>query len=328
MARIARLGFKPLPRLIRKAPSEFMSDPLQFPVGSDERLLQRDDDKLKWVEYSYSAFRMPTAVPATRLMVLLLLGLTLLLSTFASSSSSATAKKTLRVMTYNIHVGVGMDKRLDLRRIADVINLERPDLVGLQEVDRGVKRTEGRDEIAELARMTNMQFAFAHNLDYQGGQYGVAILSRFPIGAIDHRKYENRREAERRGMLRVEVNIGGKTISFATSHLDYQFDDGRLFEAEQMLKFLHDIKGPLIVVGDLNDEPAGKTYQLMSQGFADAWARSRAKGAGLTYPADKPVKRIDYVFTRKSDPVKAKKAWVVNTLASDHLPLVVDLELR
>src|SRR5216684_2695936 len=101
------------------------------------------------------------------------------------------AKRTLRIMTYNIHTGVGMDKRLDLQRIADVINHERPDLVGLQEVDRGVKRTEAKDEIAELARLTRMQFVFAHNLDYQGGQYGVAILSRFPILTTDHRKYEN-----------------------------------------------------------------------------------------------------------------------------------------
>jgi endonuclease/exonuclease/phosphatase family metal-dependent hydrolase len=261
-------------------------------------------------------------------MTLMLLGVTPLRSTIALPASAGLANKALRVMTYNIHVGVGMDKKLDLQRIADVINRERPDLVGLQEVDRGVKRTEARDEIDELAKMTNMHFAFAHNLDYQGGQYGVAILSRLPIDAIDHRKYENRREAERRGMIRVEVNFEGKTINFVTTHLDYQFEDGRLFEAEQMLKFLHDIKGPLIVVGDLNDEPAGKTYRLMSQGFDDAWVRSRTKDLGLTYPADKPVKRIDYVFTRQSDRLKIKKAWVVNTLASDHLPLVASLELK
>jgi len=245
-----------------------------------------------------------------------------------ATTTLSISKKTLRVMTYNIHVGVGMDKKLDLQRIADVINLEHPDLVGLQEVDRGVKRTEGKDEIAELARMTNMQYAFAHNLDYQGGQYGVAILSRFPLGTIDHRKFENRREAERRGMLRVEVNVGGKTVNFVTTHLDYQFDDGRLFEAEQMLKFLQDIKGPLIVVGDFNDEPSGTTYKLVAQSFDDAWVRSRNKDGALTYPADKPVKRIDYVFTRQSDRTKTKKAWVVNTLASDHLPLVADLELK
>ncbi|HYJ88514.1 MAG TPA: endonuclease/exonuclease/phosphatase family protein [Pyrinomonadaceae bacterium] len=253
-----------------------------------------------------------------------------ILTSFTSSGrSSLAARKTLRVMTYNIHVGVGMDKKLDLQRIADVIKKENPDLVGLQEVDRGVKRTEGKDEIVELAGLTGMQYAFAHNLDYQGGQYGVAVLSRFPIRQIDHRKYENRREAERRGMLRVEVDTGGgKIINFVTTHLDYQFDDGRLFEAEQMLKFLENVRGQLIVVGDFNDEPTGNTYKLMLAGFEDAWLRGRAKDAGLSYPADKPVKRIDYIFTRRSDKVRTKKAWVVNTLASDHIPVVADIEIR
>jgi endonuclease/exonuclease/phosphatase family metal-dependent hydrolase len=245
-----------------------------------------------------------------------------------TSTNVSSSKKTLRVMTYNIHVGVGMDKKLDLQRIADVINDQHPDLVGLQEVDRGVKRTEGKDEIAELARMTSMNYVFAHNLDYQGGQYGVAILSRFPIGAIDHRKYENKREAERRGMIRVEVNVGGKTISFVTTHLDYQYEDGRVFEAEQLFGFLSALKAPLIVVGDFNDEPAGSAYKLMVAGFEDAWIRSRAKSGGLSYPADKPVKRIDYIFTRQSDRIRAKTAWIVNTLASDHLPVVADLEMR
>ena len=272
--------------------------------------------------------RIATSVPFVLLIVLLLLSYSSSVSTTGRSSTVSSGNKTVRVMTYNIHVGVGMDKKLDLQRIAEVINQEHPDLVGLQEVDRGVKRTEGKDEIAELAKMTDMHFAFAHNLDYQGGQYGVAILSRFPIGAIDHRKYENRREAERRGLIRVEVVVGGKTINFVTTHLDYQYDDGRLFEAEQMLKFLQDIKGPLIVVGDFNDEPSGSAYKLMLSGFEDAWLHSRAKEVGLSYPADQPTKRIDYIFTRRTDRVRAKKAWVRNTLASDHLPLVADLELK
>ena len=231
-------------------------------------------------------------------------------------------------MTYNIHVGVGMDKKLDLQRIADVINGQHPDLVGLQEVDRGVKRTEGRDEIAELAKLTSMNYAFAHNLDYQGGQYGVAILSRFPIGVIDHRKYENKREAERRGMVRVEVDIGGKIINFVTTHLDYQYEDGRVFETEQLLEFLASQKAPLIVVGDFNDEPTGDACKLMLTRFEDAWLRSRAKGEGWSYPADKPARRIDYIFTRSSDRIRTKQAWIVSTLASDHLPVVADLEIR
>src|ERR1044071_398066 len=134
----------------------------------------------------------------------------------AHSASPPFFKKTLRIMTYNIHVGVGMDKKLDLRRIADVINKEKPDLVGLQEVDRGVQRTQRIDEIAELSKLTHMDYAFAFNLPYQGGQYGVAILSRFPIKATEHRLYKNLREAERRGFIRAEVNIGSHTVHFAT----------------------------------------------------------------------------------------------------------------
>lgn len=246
----------------------------------------------------------------------------------SSPASHVSAKKTVRVMTYNIHVGVGIDKKLDLQRIADVILKERPDLVGLQEVDRGVKRTEGKDEIAELAKLTRMDYAFAHNLDYQGGQYGVAILSRTLIQKVDHRKYENLREAERRGMLKAELEVDGRPISFVTTHLDYQYDDGRLFEAEQMLRFLADAKSPLIVVGDFNDEPAGTTYKMMLTKFDDAWTMARVRGDGFSYPADKPAKRIDYIFMRKGDRIRAKKAWVVNSLASDHLAVMAELELR
>jgi endonuclease/exonuclease/phosphatase family metal-dependent hydrolase len=246
----------------------------------------------------------------------------------ASSHAGSYSRTPIRVMTYNIHVGVGMDKKLDLQRIADVIKQEHPDLVGLQEVDRGVKRTEGIDEIAELARLTGMQFAFAHNLDYQGGQYGVAILSRFAIQTIDHRKYENKREAERRGMLRVEVRIGGRTVSFVTTHLDYQYEDGRVFETEQLLTFLKDQTAPLILVGDFNEEPNGAAYKLLSARFRDAWLAAKLSDAGLSYPADKPLKRIDYIYFGAKDRIQTKRAWVVNTLASDHVPVVADLVLR
>lgn len=244
------------------------------------------------------------------------------------STASASGKKSLRVMTYNIHVGVGMDKKLDLERIANVIRHEQPDLVGLQEVDRGVKRTELRDEILELAKLTSMNYAFAHNLDYQSGQYGVAILSRFPIHKIDHRKYENLREAERRGMLRVEIKLDSRIVNFVTTHLDYQYEDGRVFETEQMLKFLQSVKGPLIIVGDFNDEPSGAAYKLMLPKFQDAWIAAKVKEVGLSYPADKPAKRIDHIFTRRSDRIRAKQAWTVSTLASDHLPVVAELEIR
>jgi endonuclease/exonuclease/phosphatase family metal-dependent hydrolase len=138
--------------------------------------------------------------------------------------------------------------------------------------------------------------------------------------------FENKREAERRGMLKIEIESEGRTITFVTTHLDYQYEDGRLFETEQLLRFLEGTKGPLLVVADLNDTPDGSAYKLMRLVFDDAWIASRTKGDGSSYPADKPVKRIDHIFYRAG--VRAKKAWVVETLASDHVPVVAELEIK
>ena len=252
-----------------------------------------------------------------------------------AASAGSRKRVRLKVMSYNIHVGIGMDKKLDLKRIADAIKLHHCDLVGLQEVDRGVERTGRVDEMKELARLTGMDYAFAHNLDYQGGQYGVAVLSRFPILAIDHRRYANTRERERRGFIRVEVEVNGRRLHFVTTHLDYQHADGRLFETRQLLDALSDVRGPLIVTGDFNEEPTGKVYGLMGgAGFLDGWIRAGGPGTapdsgGLTYPADKPKKRIDYVFYRGLAETgggdEDAAAAVPDTIASDHRPVVVSL---
>lgn len=236
--------------------------------------------------------------------------------------------RNVRVMSYNVHVGIGMDKRLDLRRVAEVIRRERPDLVGLQEIDRGTQRTNRVDQIAELARLTRMHYAFAPNLNFQGGWYGVAILSRFPILASEHARFLHRREAERRGYLRVEIEIGGRPLSFVTTHLDYQHDDNRLYETEQLLRAVAGVAAPLVVAGDFNDEPAGQSYKLMLSRFADAWAASGAAGAGPTYPADAPRKRIDYIFHAPAGRTRTRRAWVVESRASDHRALVAEIELQ
>src|ERR1044072_7375031 len=143
----------------------------------------------------------------------------ILLLLLSVPAAPARGRVRLNVMSYNIHVGIGMDKKLDLARIAEVIKGSRADIIGLQEVDRGVERTGRVDEIRELARLTGMDYAFAHNLDYQGGQYGVAVLSRFPILAIDHMRFANRRERERRGFIRVEVAVGGGRCPFVSPTL-------------------------------------------------------------------------------------------------------------
>jgi len=248
---------------------------------------------------------------------------------FSLAAISCAEARTIRVMSYNIHVGIGMDKKLDLARIAAVIKRERAEIVGLQEVDRGVERTGRVDQIVRLARLTGMDYVFAPNLRYQGGWYGVAILSRFPIVSFEHRRYRNLREAERRGFIRAEIAIGDVRLQFVTTHLDYQFADGRLFEARQLLNALDHIRDPLIVAGDFNDEPTGQTYKAMCLALADAWVARRGPTAnGFTFPADEPIKRIDYVFYRGFDRLRVERAWVVDTPASDHRPVVVEFKLH
>lgn len=244
--------------------------------------------------------------------------------------SAASTPTSLRVMTYNIHVGEGMDKRQDLARIAAVINEAQPALVGLQEVDRGVARTGRVDQIAELARLTNMEYAFAPNLDFQGGKYGVAVLSRFKIVRVEHRMFRNLYEAERRGSLRVEVEVkNGLRVSFVTTHLDYQHDDNRLYEASQLLQPLRALQMPVIIVGDFNEEPNGATHAAMIIEYLDAQDnKGNEANKGLTFPANKPVKRIDYVFYGRTSGVRVKAARVIETQASDHLPVVADLEIN
>ncbi|MDQ3821536.1 MAG: endonuclease/exonuclease/phosphatase family protein [Acidobacteriota bacterium] len=112
-----------------------------------------------------------------------------------------------------------------------------------------------------------------------------------------------------------------------TTHLDYQYEDGRVFETEQLMKALDSIKEPLIVVGDFNDLPTESAYKLMRTRFDEAWEINGSEG-GLSYPADKPRKRIDYIFFTKADGVRPKRAWVVDTLASDHRPVLADLEIK
>src|SRR6185503_1828899 len=125
---------------------------------------------------------------------------------FAAPSTSKTSvipKQAVRVMTYNIHHGEGTDGKIDLNRIAEVILSARADIVALQEVDRSVERTARRDLVAELAELTKMNFAFGKNIDYQGGDYGNAVLSRFRVLKYENRHYKMIRDGEQRGLLQV-----------------------------------------------------------------------------------------------------------------------------
>lgn len=254
-----------------------------------------------------------------------------------SGSKSGGAGTRIRVLTYNIHHGEGLDGKVDLNRIADVIRDARVDLVALQEVDRGVERTKKIDMMTTLSDLTGMTYAFGKNIDYQGGDYGNGILTKFPILEEKNLHYTMIRAGEQRGLMRLLLDVRGKEIVFMNTHIDYREDDAeRVLNVQQLREVTEKHSpNPLIACGDFNDLPGSRMHASMKEDFVDAWEAVERDG-GETYPARKPTKRIDYVFVSKPRSgaagsshlsLRVISATVIPTEASDHRPLLVVLEL-
>jgi endonuclease/exonuclease/phosphatase family metal-dependent hydrolase len=245
------------------------------------------------------------------------------------SAGKQDGSRTFRVMTYNIHHGEGVDRRLDFQRIAGLIKREQTDIVALQEVDKGVQRTARRDCPAELAALTGMTCVFSNNFHFQGGEYGNAVLTRFPVKRWTNQHYKMVRAGEQRGLLQVVLDVHGHELVFLDTHVDYRADDSeRLLNAAEILETIQAYRGrPIILCGDFNDTPGSRTHQKVAQAFTDAWMAAGA-GDGFTIPADQPRKRIDYIWLGKEPPIDVLRVWVPQSEASDHLPVVGEFGLR
>jgi endonuclease/exonuclease/phosphatase family metal-dependent hydrolase len=252
------------------------------------------------------------------------------LALFAPFASAEDAPR-LRVLTYNIHHGEGTDGKLDLARIARVINEQKPDLVAVQEVDVNTQRTGGVDQAAELAKLTGLHVVFGKSIDYRGGQYGNAVLSRFPIDKHAVHPLPGKPEAERRTALEVVVRPweGGPALTFVGTHLDHTRDEtDRLRQADEINRLFTTVerRGPLILAGDLNATPTAETISRFTAHWTDAAGKA---GAAPTIPAGNPRSRIDYVLLRPADQWRVVETSVVpESVASDHRPVLAVVEWR
>ena len=229
---------------------------------------------------------------------------------------------TLRVMTYNIHHAKGVDGKLDLKRIARLITDHNVDVVALQEVDRKTLRTGRRDMSGELAKLTGMRATFGANIPLEGGEYGNAILSRHLFDLVTNYHLPKIVAGEQRGMLEIIVHAPGGPLTFCATHLDHRRpEEDRLASVDFIQKALAG-KTPIVLAGDFNARPDSETYRRLSMTFADAWTEV-GQGDGFTIPSEGPRARIDYVWLRG---IKATRAEVLRSNASDHLPVIVDIE--
>lgn len=230
----------------------------------------------------------------------------------------------LRVLSYNLHHGEGDDGKLDLPRLAAVITASRADLVALQEVDQKTKRTGGVDQAAELARLTGLRFAYGKAMDYQGGAYGQALLSRWPLEEFTVHTLPNPAKVEPRIAISATVRPpGGPPLRFIGTHLDATRDDtARWLQARRLNElFAHDTV-PTIFAGDFNARPETRVMKTLFEHFADASAATPAP----TIPAKQPTGRIDYVLLRPTRFWRVVSSTVLPEAdASDHRPLLVEL---
>jgi endonuclease/exonuclease/phosphatase family metal-dependent hydrolase len=255
---------------------------------------------------------------------------------------------TVRVATYNIHAGAGQDNVFDLDRTAAEISSLNADVVGLQEVDvHWDARSQWRDTLQELGSRLHMQVAFApiYDLDPPAAgqprrQYGVALLSRHPIVARTNHaitrlstQAPGSPPALAPGFLEAVVQIGGARTHVYVTHLDYRGDPTvrRLQVADTLRILAQDRPGARqLLLGDLNAEPAAPELAPLWQSLRDAWEQAPdASGAGLTYPAATPTKRIDYVTASPNIAIVSAVAPAddLARIASDHRPVVATVQI-
>jgi endonuclease/exonuclease/phosphatase family metal-dependent hydrolase len=233
------------------------------------------------------------------------------------------APRTLRIMTYNIHHGEGTDGKLDLPRIAQLISEAKADIVALQEVDRGVERSQRVDQAQELAKLLDMHYVFGKNIDHQGGDYGNATLSRFAIRQSANHRYQTVLNGEQRGVLETSIDVDGRTLVVLNTHLDYHRDDRERLACVAELKALAAKHGDaaLIACGDFNATPDSTTHEQMREMFRDAWQQV-GQGPGNTIPSLQPRSRIDYLWSTGA--IKPLTARVIESASSDHCALVAE----
>ncbi|UXI70211.1 endonuclease/exonuclease/phosphatase family protein [Tahibacter amnicola] len=246
-----------------------------------------------------------------------------LLSVFPLAVHSQTQHPQLRVLSYNIHHGEGMDGRLDLPRVADIIRRFEPDVVALQEIDNNVRRTGLVDQGAELARLTHMTHVFGKFFDYDGGEYGQALLFRWPSTTVTNHPLPYPKDHEPRSAIQVTLapTNGLPPFVFMGLHLDYETRAGRVQQARRLAELLK-AAGPVVVAGDLNDTPRSKPLRILTRVLGDATAPISNVA---TFPSTND--KLDYVLFGASHQWRVISQQVHEVpVVSDHYPVLVVLE--
>lgn len=228
------------------------------------------------------------------------------------------APSSLRFMSYNIRIGIGMDNEVDIARVAEVIRRVNPDVVALQEVDSVTERVNWANQIMQLSELTGMYPIFGHAVDRSKGKYGIGMLTRTKPESI--RKVPLPGDEEPRLLIISDF----KDYVVCSTHFSLVEKD-RVTSAGILIKELEGIKKPVLIGGDFNAKPGSKPVEIMKSKFDLLSSESF-----ITYPSDTPRVCLDYVWGLKQKGYKynvTQSVSINEPMASDHLPLVTDIKL-
>lgn len=246
--------------------------------------------------------------------------------------------QSLRVMTYNIYGARATSpaNAADLDAIAEVIRRQNPDFVTLNEVDVFTNRT-GKDvhQARDLAEKLGMEWHFSKAIDRDGGEYGDAVLSKYPI--LEKRSYRLPCAAEQPGEDRslcvIRVQIDGKDLYVASTHLDHLSGDAsRLVQATEIRRIRGtELEGDLILCGDLNAIPSSNVIATMTSFLTNTGPIDQ-----YTFPSDDPSRKIDYIMYAPIEHFGVQNCQVVSrgdqqvdgVDASDHRPVIADIRFQ
>jgi endonuclease/exonuclease/phosphatase family metal-dependent hydrolase len=238
-------------------------------------------------------------------------------------ASAGIAVDTVRLLAYNIHHGEGMDDAVDLKRIAAQIRDIDPDLVALQEVDSATARTGRVDQAAELGRLTRLQPVFGRFIAYQGGAYGMALLSRWPVVTSENVVLPDGEEPRTALSATLRSPDTGQQVRFVGIHF-YRSGEERLAQSTRLQRHLRGHDLPTILAGDFNSRPDSR---VMSQ-LAENWLVVPKGEDHYSFPSYAPDEEIDFILLRPAGAFRVIDQRLLDEpIASDHRPLVADVIL-
>ncbi len=248
--------------------------------------------------------------------------LSLLLLVCVSCGSAPEEPLEITILCYNIKRGLGNDGVTDIGRAAALINELQPDLVALQEIDHGVERSDRIDQMVELERLTGLHARFGAFMPYQGGDYGIGLLSRYPI--VESRNHLLPEGVEPRTALDARLRLpGGEELIFTSVHF-YRSEAERLAQARKVIEIYRDESAPMILAGDFNSEPGSVVMAEIEK----HWTPNDKGEDRFTFSATEPEKEIDFILHRPANRFEPISIDVLDEpLISDHRPVLMVLRL-